>query len=110
MLLPEGGVLVDTPGLRAVTLWVADEGLRRAFADIEELATAVPVPRLRARPRAGLRGAAPRSRAASSTPARVEHYRELDAELDTRARAVERGRSASVARPAPPSAGACVLA
>ena len=24
VLLPDGGVLVDTPGLRAVTLWVAD--------------------------------------------------------------------------------------
>jgi ribosome biogenesis GTPase len=37
--LPGGGVLVDTPGLRAVSLWDADEGIERAFADVEELAT-----------------------------------------------------------------------
>jgi len=35
--LPGGGVLIDTPGLRAVTLWMADDGFRRAFADIEAL-------------------------------------------------------------------------
>ena len=58
VLLPDGGVLVDTPGLRAVTLWVADDGFRRAFADIEALGARVPVPRLRPRPGARLRGAA----------------------------------------------------
>ena len=36
--LPDGGVLIDTPGLRAVSLWDADAGLSRAFADIEALA------------------------------------------------------------------------
>ena len=35
---PDGGVLIDTPGLRAVSLWDADAGLSRAFADIEALA------------------------------------------------------------------------
>ncbi len=37
-VLPGGGVLVDTPGLRSVGLWRSDEGLALAFADIEELA------------------------------------------------------------------------
>jgi len=35
--LPEGGVLIDTPGLRGIGVWEADEGLALAFADIEEL-------------------------------------------------------------------------
>jgi ribosome biogenesis GTPase len=36
--MPGGGVLVDTPGLRAVSLWDADEGVERAFGEIETLA------------------------------------------------------------------------
>ena len=36
--LPGGGLLLDTPGLRAVSLWTAGEGLRRAFSDVTELA------------------------------------------------------------------------
>ncbi|GAA2628846.1 ribosome small subunit-dependent GTPase A [Streptomyces axinellae] len=33
-----GGVLIDTPGLRGVGLWEAEEGLGQAFSEIEELA------------------------------------------------------------------------
>jgi ribosome biogenesis GTPase len=81
VLLPDGGVLIDTPGLRAVTLWLADDGFRRAFADIEALA-------------AGCRfhdcahdrepGCAVQQAVADGLldAARVAHYRELDAELD----------------------------
>ena len=38
VLLPAGGVLIDTPGLRGVGLWLGGEGLDRAFADVEALA------------------------------------------------------------------------
>jgi ribosome small subunit-dependent GTPase A len=38
VLLPAGGVLIDTPGLRGVGLWDVSEGLERTFPDIEELA------------------------------------------------------------------------
>ena len=32
--LPTGGWLLDTPGLRAVTLWTSGQGIERAFPDI----------------------------------------------------------------------------
>jgi ribosome biogenesis GTPase len=35
--VPGGGVLIDTPGLRGIQLYDADDGLDRAFADVEEL-------------------------------------------------------------------------
>ena len=37
-LLPDGGVIIDTPGLRAVGLWAADAALDEVFSDIAELA------------------------------------------------------------------------
>ena len=86
VLLPDGGVLVDTPGLRAVTLWV---GRRRVPARVRRHRGArarLPVPRLRARSGTGLRGAARGRHAASSTRRASLHYRELDAELDRVAR------------------------
>jgi ribosome biogenesis GTPase len=98
VLLPEGGVLVDTPGLRAVTLWVADDGLRRAFADIEARA-------LECRfhdcahdrePGCAVQLAVEHG---EIDAARVLHYRELDAELERvavqerdRAREAQAGR------------------
>ena len=36
--LPGGAMLVDTPGLREVQLWDADEGIQEAFSDVDELA------------------------------------------------------------------------
>jgi ribosome biogenesis GTPase len=36
--LPGGALLVDTPGLREVQLWDADEGIQDAFADVDEVA------------------------------------------------------------------------
>ena len=36
--LPGGGLVIDTPGLRAVGMWDSAEGLDQAFADIAELA------------------------------------------------------------------------
>jgi len=36
--LPGGAMLVDTPGLREVQLWSADDGIQEAFSDVDELA------------------------------------------------------------------------
>ena len=36
--LPGGGFLIDTPGLRAVSLWTSGSGIERAFADVFDLA------------------------------------------------------------------------
>ena len=38
VVLPAGGVLIDTPGLRGLVFWEAEEGLAATFADIDELA------------------------------------------------------------------------
>jgi len=37
-ITPSGALLLDTPGMRELQLWEADEGLGTVFADIEELA------------------------------------------------------------------------
>ncbi len=38
IVLPDGGCLIDTPGMRELQLWEAAEGLELAFADVEQLA------------------------------------------------------------------------
>jgi ribosome biogenesis GTPase len=38
MVLPGGGVLIDTPGLRELQLWASGEAAGRAFGDVETLA------------------------------------------------------------------------
>lgn len=38
LVVPGGGVLLDTPGMRELQLWDASEGIGRAFADVQELA------------------------------------------------------------------------
>lgn len=37
-VLPDGALLVDTPGLRELALWICDDGFELAFRDIYELA------------------------------------------------------------------------
>lgn len=37
ILLPDGGLLMDTPGMRELQLWDVDEGVDATFADIDEL-------------------------------------------------------------------------
>ncbi len=38
ILVPGGGVMIDTPGMRELQLWADEESLHAAFADVEALA------------------------------------------------------------------------
>ena len=40
VVLPAGGCLIDTPGMRELQLWDQGDSLASSFQDIEELATA----------------------------------------------------------------------
>jgi len=38
IVLPRGGLVIDTPGMREIQMWDDEEGLSRTFEDIEEMA------------------------------------------------------------------------
>lgn len=38
LFLPDGGMVIDTPGMRELGMWDAKSGIDRTFSDIEELA------------------------------------------------------------------------
>jgi len=38
VLLPTGGMIIDTPGMREMQLWEGNEGLHETFEDIENIA------------------------------------------------------------------------
>lgn len=81
ILLPGGGVLLDTPGLRAVALWDGDEGLSRVFGDVEALASQCRFADCAhdTEPGCAVRAAVERGELDAD---RVAHYLQLDRELD----------------------------
>jgi ribosome biogenesis GTPase len=86
-VVPAGGVLIDTPGLRSVGLPSAAEGgVALAFPDIEEIAVAC---RFRDCRHAGEPGCAVAAAVDDGRldPDRVASYRKLHAELDEAAKA-----------------------
>ncbi len=38
IVLPSGGLLIDTPGMREIQIWAGDEGIQETFTDIKTLA------------------------------------------------------------------------
>jgi ribosome biogenesis GTPase len=89
ILLPEGGLVLDTPGMRELQLWDAGEGLSGAFEEILSLAEACAFANCRHEnePRCAVRGAV---EAGTLTLGRVESYRKLQKELGLLSRRQDR--------------------
>ena len=102
--LPGGALLIDTPGLRALALWDADEAIGEAFGEIEELVAACRFSDCghRSEPGCAIReaidtGQLDGERYASFEKLRREQRR-LDARVDPRQRAEERKRFKAFAK------------
>lgn len=80
ILLPDGGLLIDTPGMREMQLWVDESSLDTTFSDIEQLAHHC---RFRDCAHATEPGCAIRSALDSGdlSPDRFENYQKLQREL-----------------------------
>lgn len=85
ILLPCGGIIIDTPGLREIQLWDAGGGLQQAFEDIEALASQCRFRNCRHQdePHCAVRQAVDEG---TLDPARFESYRKLQKELSYLAR------------------------
>ena len=98
VLLPGGGVLIDTPGMRALALWESEQGMALAFADIEALAAGCRFADCShdAEPGCAVLAAVARG----DLPARrLESYRALRGELTDLATQAGRAPALGVARP-----------
>ncbi|MFC1872566.1 ribosome small subunit-dependent GTPase A [Chloroflexota bacterium] len=80
ILLPSGGMVIDTPGMREIKIWAGDDDLQDVFSDVEMLA-----PKCRfsecshnVEPGCAVRAAIDHG---DLDPARLESYRKLQNEL-----------------------------
>ena len=85
ILLPQGGLMLDTPGMRELQLWNAAEGVEATFDDIEALAAHCQFTDChhRSEPNCAVRTALENG---SLSPARFENYLKLQQELQHLAR------------------------
>jgi len=104
VLLPQGGLLLDTPGMRELQLWEAEGGLEGAFADITALAATCRFSDCAHRHEPGCAVLAALEHG-ELAPERLESYRKLQRELlalearqDARLAAEERRRRRTFAR------------
>ncbi|MBA3331525.1 MAG: ribosome small subunit-dependent GTPase A [Actinobacteria bacterium] len=104
VLLPQGGLLLDTPGMRELQLWEAEGGLEGAFADITALAATCRFSDCAHRHEPGCAVLAALEQG-ELAPERLESYRKLQRELlalearqDARLAAEERRRRRTFAK------------
>ncbi|TMC94532.1 MAG: ribosome small subunit-dependent GTPase A [Chloroflexi bacterium] len=78
--LPDGGMIIDTPGLREAQLWVGEDGLGSLFEDIEEIAAGCRFSDCdhRSEPGCAIKSAIAKG---NLDEARLESYRKLQREL-----------------------------
>ena len=78
--LPDGGMIIDTPGLREAQLWKGEEGLENLFEDVEKVARECRFNDCehRSEPGCAIKAAIERS---ELDAARLESYRKLQREL-----------------------------
>jgi ribosome biogenesis GTPase len=81
ILLPDGGIVIDTPGMREIQMWAGEEDLQGAFHDIEMLANRCRFSDCSHNVESGcaVRAAIERG---DLDPARLESYRKLQSELN----------------------------
>lgn len=98
ILLPTGGLVMDTPGMREIQLWDVDKGVQSVFDDIEELAVQCRFSdcRHKTEPGCAVRAAV---ESGELDAGRLQNYeklqeelRRLAARLDKRAQIVEKER------------------
>ncbi|MFC1949732.1 ribosome small subunit-dependent GTPase A [Chloroflexota bacterium] len=80
-LLPDGGAVIDTPGMREIQVWSDEDGLRDAFSDIERIARQCRFPDCKHldEPRCAIKAAIQRG---ELDDARFQNYQKLQQELD----------------------------
>jgi ribosome biogenesis GTPase / thiamine phosphate phosphatase len=95
--LPNGGLLIDTPGMRELQLWDASDGVRETFDDIEALAPSCHFTDCshRDEPRCAVKAAVDEGRLPA---ARLESYLKLQGELAYLARQQDERAQAEVKR------------
>ncbi|MGH9802226.1 MAG: ribosome small subunit-dependent GTPase A [Blastocatellia bacterium] len=85
ILMPNGALVLDTPGMRELQLWDADEGIEATFEDIEEIAANCHFSNCKheTEPRCAVRSAVADGTLVSQ---RLENYLKMHRELDHLAR------------------------
>ena len=81
ILLPDGGIVIDTPGMREIQMWAGEEDLKGAFHDIEMLAKRCRFSDCSHNIESGCAVRAAINRG-EFDPARLESYRKLQNELN----------------------------